>query len=73
MAAHEEEPALAAPVPAAVAGALGVDAGDGLERAGLVAGLILDEIVDAQAAVGLGRERLVGDADVTRRAPHGEG
>lgn len=72
MAAHEEEPPLAAPVPAAV-GALRVYAGHGLDHVGLIAGLVLYEIVDAHAAVWFRREGLVGDAHVTRCAPHGEG
>ncbi|KND94014.1 hypothetical protein TOPH_01242 [Tolypocladium ophioglossoides CBS 100239] len=75
VAADEEEPAFAAPVPAAraVGGGLRVDARDRLAHARLARGLVLDEVVDAQAAVGLGRQQLVGDADVAHGAPHGEG
>ena len=46
---------------------------DAVALLGYTHAAVLDEIVDAQAAVGFGWERLVADADVTRRAPHGEG
>lgn len=72
MGSHEEEPALAAPVEPSASG-FRVHAVDGLERVRLLAGLVLNQVVDARAAVRLGREALIGDADVAGGAPHGQG
>lgn len=70
VAPRDAQQALAAPVPAARVG-LGVDAVDRL-AVRVLGGLVLDQVVEARAQVGLGGQELVGDADVARGAPHGQ-
>lgn len=74
MAAHEEEPPLSSPVPAAsgTASRLCVHTRDRLQDARLAERFVLDEVVNPQPAVFLGGERLVADAHVLRGSPHAQ-